>query len=174
MEQDIVNHSAYKEELKRWLKISVLLFLAVLFVLVILQVRQMTRLENVRERLNSMQKKAQPLNALLDQKGSLKKEVEQLQTKLNKIDKHKNNPKNPVAALTHLSTLISDDLNVQSIDIQKNTFSLQGTCKNTQQALVFAQKMSQFPEFTKVSLTNLSPESGAFVFNINGTLTLVS
>jgi len=172
MNQNVVNPSVHKEELKRWLKISVLLFLAVLFVLVILQVRQMTRLENLQERLQTMQKKAQPLNTLLEQKGLYKKELNQLQTKYNKINKHKNNPKNPVAALTHLSTLISDDVKIHTVAIKKKTFSLQGACKNTQQAMTFAQNMAKFPEFTKVTLTDLSPDSDAFVFNINGTLTL--
>lgn len=157
-----------KQEVKKWLKISVLLFLAVLFVLVILQVRQMTKMETLQKRIQSLHKKTQPINALLEQKGTYKNKLKNLQTQFYKINKHKNNPKNPVSALTHLSTLFSDDVHLQSLELGKKTITLQGHCKTTNQATQFVQKMEHLPDFERLTLSSVSPQAGGFIFSING------
>jgi len=157
-----------KQEFKRWLKISVLLLLGLLFILVILQVRQMTQLETLQERIQGLQKKTQSINALLEQKGTYKQELQNLQAHLYKINKHKNNPKNPVSTLTHLSTLLSDTIQLQSLELGKKTVTLQVHCKTAHEATTFAHKMEQLSDFEHIKLSSISPQSDGFMFRING------
>ena len=164
------NTKKQNPEIARWIRTSAILFASTLFLITVITIRQLFKINLIKQDITSHIHKNKELNKILEKKRKLVEAKAKLAKQLKTIGALQETPKKRLALVTNIYQSLPENIKLESISIKNSNLGISIICPDDQIASVFIKKISTFPQIRKIKITSIKSKNNLLSFNITGKL----
>lgn len=155
-------------EITRWYKISLLLAGLICSSIIVVQVLQLQKLFALKQEKTNLQKQITQFDKFIAKKQKLKKEQEELQLKVAKLDAYRSRIKNTHEYLAYVAHA-KLPVHIQELKVEKDIIEIIGQCSQPQEAINFMDVLKKSSYFSNIQLISMH-NNKVTQFTIKGNL----
>lgn len=156
----------------RWALFCVIMLIITITALGTATYFQIKTLQRVRNEEQQLALKAQSCQNVLDKKTNLEKMVCSLKKQQSSIQKRITSPKNPLDHLQALIAACSDDITIDTIELQKKQVCLMARASSMSEATQVVERLKASQLFNNIAITTIRQDTKAkepsYSFTIKG------